>query len=343
MNEMCKLSIIVPCYGVEKFLPRCMESLMHQTLENIEIILVDDESPDRVPQMCDEYAKQDARIKVVHKKNGGLGFARNSGLEVATGEYVAFVDSDDFVELGMYKTLYEDAVKEQADVVFCNFQKETPEGTWNQCDEMAVRRVFTGKEIDGLMLDIVASAPCVPIDRKYQMSVWHAIYRRSIIEHNGIRFLSERDVASEDIPFDVDYLPKCKTIVYRPECFYHYCLNGNSLTAKYSPEKFFRYKTLYHYVKERMQAYGDDGIHRANRLFIGMIRTQVLHLARSDYKDKLSVLQRICADEIWKEIMANFKCSWLPKPASLLLWLTVHRQTRMLLLYAKLYNAMRGY
>ena len=340
---MCKLSIIVPCYGVEKFLPRCMESLTNQTFEDIEIILVDDESPDRVPQMCDEYVKQDARIKVVHKKNGGLGFARNSGLEVATGEYVAFVDSDDFVDLDMYKTLYEDAVKEKADAVFCNLQRELPDGTRILWNEMLERCVLTGNEVSALMLDIVASAPYVKKDRIYQMSACHGIYHRRIIEHNGIKFLSEREVASEDLSFAVDYLPKCKTIVYRPECFYHYCLNGNSLTAKYSPEKFYRYKTLYHYVKERMQAYGDDGIHRANRLFIGMIRTQVLHLARSDYKDKRSVLKQICADEIWAEIMVNFKYSWLPKPASLLLWLTVHKQSRMLLMYAKLYNAMRGY
>ena len=339
---MCKLSIIVPCYGVERFLPRCMESLTNQTLKDIEIILVDDESPDRVPQMCDEYARQDSRIKVVHKKNGGLGFARNSGLEVATGEYVAFADSDDFVDLEMYKTLYDDAVKEDADAVFCNLQKELPDGTWNKWEEMPERRVFRGKEVDALMLDIVASAPNVKMDRKYQMSSCKGIYRRSIMESNGIRFLSEREVASEDLSFSVDCLSKCKTIVYRPECFYHYCLNGGSLTTKYLPEKFGRYKTLYHYVRERLQEYGDDGIHRANRLFIGMTRTQVLHLERSDYKNKLSVLQQICADEIWKEIMTDFKYSWLPKPASLLLWLTVHKQSRMLLMYAKLYNAMRG-
>lgn len=93
-----KVSIIVPIYNVEKYLDRCMASLLNQTLEDIEIIMVDDGSPDRCPKMCDEYAKKDSRVKVVHKKNGGLGYARNSGLDVATGEYVAFVDSDDYVD-----------------------------------------------------------------------------------------------------------------------------------------------------------------------------------------------------------------------------------------------------
>jgi len=93
-----KVSVIVPIYNVEKYFERCMRSLLNQTLKEIEIILVDDESPDNCPAMCDEYAGTDNRVKVIHKKNEGLGFARNSGLEIATGEYVAFVDSDDFVK-----------------------------------------------------------------------------------------------------------------------------------------------------------------------------------------------------------------------------------------------------
>ena len=101
-----KISIIVPIYNVEKYLDECMLSLLNQTLEDIEIILVDDESPDNCPKMCDEYANKDKRVKVVHKKNGGLGLARNSGLDVATGEYVAFIDSDDFIDLDMMVHLY---------------------------------------------------------------------------------------------------------------------------------------------------------------------------------------------------------------------------------------------
>ena len=99
---MIKVSIIVPVYNVEKYIDRCMKSLMNQTLHEIEIILVDDGSPDSCPQMCDEYAKQDTRVKVIHKENAGLGYARNSGLEIATGEYVAFVDSDDYVDTQMF-------------------------------------------------------------------------------------------------------------------------------------------------------------------------------------------------------------------------------------------------
>jgi len=106
MMAMPKVSIIIPCYGVEKYLDRCMDSILKQTLNDIEIILVDDGSPDRVPEMCDNYASRDPRIRVIHKPNAGLGYARNSGLEIATGEFVAFVDSDDYIDIGMYEALY---------------------------------------------------------------------------------------------------------------------------------------------------------------------------------------------------------------------------------------------
>ena len=105
------LSIIVPVYNTEKYLERCMDSIVNQTLKNIEIIIVDDGSKEECAVLCDEISKTDSRIKVVHKENGGLGFARNTGLEVANGEYIGFVDSDDYIERVMCETLYNAAKK----------------------------------------------------------------------------------------------------------------------------------------------------------------------------------------------------------------------------------------
>lgn len=111
MNQQPKVSVVVPIYNTEPYLERCMQSLLSQTLKDIEIILVDDGSPDCSPKMCDEYAQKDSRIKVIHKRNAGLGYARNSGLEIATGEYVAFIDSDDYIAPNMYEKLYNTAKK----------------------------------------------------------------------------------------------------------------------------------------------------------------------------------------------------------------------------------------
>ena len=116
---MPKISVIVPVYRVEKYLGRCVNSLLGQTLSDIEIILVDDGSPDGCPALCDEFAKKDGRIKVLHKENEGLGLARNSGMSLAVGEYIAFVDSDDYVKSEMYRTLYEAAQRENADIAMC--------------------------------------------------------------------------------------------------------------------------------------------------------------------------------------------------------------------------------
>ena len=106
-----KTSVIVPIYKVEEYLHRCIDSIINQTYTNLEIILVDDGSPDNCPMICDEYAKKDSRIRVIHKKNGGLSDARNAGLEIATGEYIGFVDSDDWIHKDMYHILYKNIIE----------------------------------------------------------------------------------------------------------------------------------------------------------------------------------------------------------------------------------------
>lgn len=120
---MAKISIIVPVYKVEEYLPRCIDSILVQTFSDFELILVDDGSPDNCGKICDEYAKNDDRIVVIHKDNGGLSDARNAGINVATGEYIGFVDSDDWIDPNMYCVLYENAINNRADISECFFMR----------------------------------------------------------------------------------------------------------------------------------------------------------------------------------------------------------------------------
>lgn len=120
--EEGKISVIVPIYKVENYLNRCVESIRKQTYRNLEIILVDDGSPDACGEMCDRYAQEDSRIRVIHKENGGLSDARNAGIEVATGEYIAFVDSDDWIDDKMYEVLYSTLLKYNADIAECSYR-----------------------------------------------------------------------------------------------------------------------------------------------------------------------------------------------------------------------------
>ncbi|WP_209122916.1 glycosyltransferase family 2 protein [Alkalihalobacillus sp. BA299] len=131
--ETTKISIIVPVYKVEKYLHKCIDSILNQSYPNLEIILVNDGSPDNCGSICDEYAEQDQRVKVIHKENGGLSSARNSGLDLATGEYIGFVDSDDYIEKDMYEELYKAAYEHSADVVECSLN--IIEGTSNRTIE----------------------------------------------------------------------------------------------------------------------------------------------------------------------------------------------------------------
>ncbi len=242
-----KVSIILSCYGVEKYLDRCVNTMIQQTLDDIEIILVDDVSPDRVPQMCDDWAKKDHRIKVIHKdKNEGLGYARNSGLDVATGKYVAFIDCDDYVSRFMMENLFYAAEKYSAQAAYCGFY------TVDNLEKIVATRIEVNVETHvqgneqckGICLEMIGS-PTKREECKYSMSVWHSIFLRKYLLDNNIKFCSERDFISEDMLFDVDFFGQADNVVFIPEAHYYYCYNGNSLSRKFNPSRYDR--TVIHY------------------------------------------------------------------------------------------------
>lgn len=232
------ISIIIPVYNVEKYLNRCMESVINQSLKNIEIILVDDGSPDNCPQLCDEWAAKDSRIKVVHKNNEGLGLARNTGMQYATGEYLAFIDSDDYVDLRMYEILYEKATALNADIVYCGYKYGLKDGTFEDRNDFSQETIFDDKaKIEEHSMNYF-----YPINsRQMMMSVWHSIYKKDIIK---TPFYSEREVVSEDLHFQLSAILNSKKIVYIPDSLYYYCYNGESLSRNFNFKKIYKIKRL---------------------------------------------------------------------------------------------------
>lgn len=307
------ISIIVPCYNVENYLYRCMDSLTRQTLKNIEIILVDDGSPDKVPEICDEWQLKDQRVKVVHKRNEGLGLARNTGLKIASGKYVAFVDSDDYVDVNMYQILLEIAERKNSDAVFCGFKKGIQEGKFVEIRECNSYKEFSGDEVRKLIPDFIAAPPYSKQEYIYEMSVWHSIYRRSIIVDNEINFVSEREFSSEDIPFQLDFLEKAQKISFIPNILYFYCWNGNSITKKVSEEKFYKIVALYKLVSSKSVKYDDRGL-RAKRLFIGYIRAYVRTLTKTNmkYKEKMHIINVMFKHNVWDEVASEYSIDFLP-------------------------------
>ncbi len=167
-----RISVIVPIYKVESYLNRCVESIVNQTYQNLEIILVDDGSPDNCPKVCDEWSIKDSRIKVIHKKNGGLSDARNAGMEIASGKYISFIDSDDYISLDFFETLLSIMEKENSDIVECNVVKFYEDGRYEKySDDLAVTTFDTESALSGL----IAENP-------FHQHVWNKLYKTQLVK-----------------------------------------------------------------------------------------------------------------------------------------------------------------
>ena len=179
-NNCPLISVIVPVYKVEKYLDRCIDSIIHQTYTNLEIILVDDGSPDGCPAMCDKWAEKDSRIKVIHKENGGLSSARNAGLDVASGEFFGFVDSDDYILPEMYETLCKLITENEADLSICSFEQVDERG------EILQEHIdTTGTFIDEILTGDELLRKWLKVNWRYVVAV-NKLYRTSVF--GGMRF-----------------------------------------------------------------------------------------------------------------------------------------------------------
>ena len=170
--EKSLVSIIVPIFNVEAYLDRCVENLVNQTYKNLEIILVDDGSPDGCPHKCEDWARKDSRIKVIHKENGGLSDARNAGMNIATGEYISFIDSDDYVALDFCETMLLVIKKENSDIVECGVVKFYEDGRFEEhSDDLAVATFETESALSGLISE-----------NPFHQHVWNKIYKTQLVK-----------------------------------------------------------------------------------------------------------------------------------------------------------------
>ena len=220
MNEL--ISIIVPVYAVEKYLERCVKSILNQTYKNIELILVDYGSPDHCPVMCDEYALRDPRITVIHKENGGLSDARNAGLAIAKGSYIGFVDSDDFIKPTMFQKLYEAMKYANADMSICMF--DYVDETGNLIVSKNAQRIHFDAEVlnQEQMFKGISHAFK---DYYYLIPVWSKLYKKTVFDN--IRF--PVGVIHED-EFVIHHLiDQCNYVVVVDENLYEYVQRSDSI------------------------------------------------------------------------------------------------------------------
>lgn len=213
---MCKYSVIVPVYKVEKELPRCIESILNQTLTDFELILVDDGSPDRSGIICDQYASADPRIRVIHQENGGVSRARNAGLDLAAGQYAVFVDSDDYVENNYLETLDAD----DSDLVVSFAVVHEADGHIKETVSEPGRIILVETEDEYVQF----------LKKWYSLQVWGKRFKRSLI--GSLRF-NEAFRYGEDSIFVAQYLLLIGKVKVCSNVTYHYCLtNAESLTKQ---------------------------------------------------------------------------------------------------------------
>ena len=323
------VSVIVPVYNVEQYLHRCVDSIRNQTYRNLEIILVDDGSPDQCPELCEQIKKQDSRVKVVHKENGGLGFARNSGLEVVTGTYVTFIDSDDWISEEHIENLYREAKRLSADVVIGSHTIVSTDGSAQARPVGLKIGVYVGDEItDKILLPLIGADISNPQDIELASSSCMNLYRVSIIKENHLLFRSEKVAVAEDLSFNIDYVVHAERIAVLNETGYYYFQNNTSITRRYDPKRFDRTICFYHVLRDQIVKYRLESrvSWRPERTFLLRLRVALLLLvsAKLPRKQTYQELRRILNHNLVKDVLSVYPIDTYI-PSMRLLMMLMHR------------------
>ena len=243
-----KVSVVIPVYKVESYLQRCVDSVLAQTLDEIEIILVDDGSPDRCPQMCDSYAEAEQRIRVIHKKNGGLASARNAGMRAAAGKYLFFLDSDDWLEPDGLEILFQKAEECQVDFV----RYRAIRTGWPGMEDNAPCRVEPIRELEEgyygkekIRTDVYPRLLATSqLTMGAVVGAWGSLYSLEFLRRNGLEFYEEVKF-SEDLIFSANVVRAAESFYFidRP-CVYHYFYNKNSISKSFRADRWESCKNL---------------------------------------------------------------------------------------------------
>ena len=305
------ISVIVPVYKAEKYLSECVDSILNQTFCDLELILVDDGSPDNSPVMCDEYAKMDSRVRVIHKKNGGVSSARNTGLDSATGEYIAFVDSDDFIESDMYERMMSVAVKYDCDVVLSDCKKDF--GEYSEIYSHDIRGGFYGrKQLEQEYFQHLLMMENV----EYPATISNCVmlFRREIVSDirymQGVRY-------SEDLLFGAQLMYRANSFFYmKGEALYHYRMNPNSATHKFVPDKWNDYTKLHQGIVDKFSSCRDFDfgyqIDLCLLFFLYNTLGDIFDTSQISRKEKIKLAKEILRDAKIHDMFERIKVSDLP-------------------------------
>lgn len=335
------ISVIVPVYNVEAYLDRCLESIINQDSSNYEVIIVDDGSTDNSGKIADSYSEKYAFITTIHKKNAGLGFARNTGLEYAKGKYILFVDSDDYIETNMLSVLYEAAKKNDADVCYSDFLRDYGDEVVKNNHLQELGGVYEGTDIqDKIIPWMIGGSPNDKFDEILGWGVWKALYSNEVIKKNGVKFHSEREMISEDIIFQLDFLKFTSCAVIVEGSYYHYCLRKGSLSAEYRSDRLEKNAYLYEQELKRLKSMGilEQTKIRADRMLLAASRVNIMmSVASQKFRESLQTIKRYEDNEVYSDSLENYPVKHLPFKQKIFAYCLKHKMTVLVYIVSLLY------
>ena len=308
------VSIIVPIYKIEDYIKSCIKSIVNQTYKNLEIILVDDGSPDNCPSICDDWAEKDSRIKVIHKQNEGLIEARKSGLRIATGDYVSFVDGDDWIEPDMYQNIADAIDEYNPDCVITQFYYSYPdrEDKSRYCFD---KSYYSRSELENEVF------PKMLFDGKYYSfgvypNCWTKVFKRDILEKN-LYDVDSRVRMGEDIAFTYPCLMQCNSLAFVDKALYHYRINPQSMTKAYDDKLneiiYLPYEALLNKSKENGVDLSQQLPYYLLYLVNFLIRNEANKNSKFSNKEKTALLNSIVNNEYVINEFSKIDASILPQ------------------------------
>lgn len=283
---MAALSIIVPVYRVEKYLHKCIDSILDQTFKDFELILIDDGSPDECGKICDEYAHRDPRVRVIHQENKGLSAARNAGIDIAKGQFIAFVDSDDWVEANIYEVLIENIVKSNTDIAVCgirNFFESNPYKEDKRSEQ--IRNMVLLK--DQCFEMVFCKDDCISV------AAWNKVYKKEIFD--DLRY--PKGQIYEDNFLILDVLSKCDHAFVTTAKLYNYRRHAESITGgRYREEEMDRIiasQKNYNIFKERYPQYLEYAEAYLYKNCFSILGKMILDMDKVDPNDMSNVINRL--------------------------------------------------
>ena len=325
-SNNCKVSVVVPVYNVETYLRRCVDSILAQTVEGLEVILIDDGSTDGSGEICDEYQRKDERIRVQHKPNGGLTSAWKAGVELSSGKYVGFVDSDDWIEPDMYERMLQLVLKYDADVAVCGlvFDFEDPKIPKREEISNLGREVYEREDLEALF-------PALINDGRFFGRTWQSarvtkLFHKELIRKNMI-YCDDRVSLGEDMQITIPVLLDARRLCVVQDFYpYHYWINNKSITGQYDRGYMDKVKLL----AERLSAISrEKGVYdfsdQIRNDFLSMtvlaVKNEIYRNYKAGRRKVVANVRDICEDSQVREALRNHTMNRLSASVKLYLWL----------------------